>query len=474
MTKKTLTLSALSLLIIFLFFSCNKDLFDDDGDLVKVEGNNVTSTTKIVTSKEVPDVANSFSDFIKEMNNQDIFVDPTMYELTNLKEEKSYSAQVYLGDFDDNKFYNIAVKRNIDQSLGTPKIIEYQTSMSKKTINTNNFKNSTWKLNNYNTYSLKEKLKGSISKNNASSSPCSGDGVFIPEGGTGFNVSHLSGDNFSDNIFNSDNGGNLGGSGTGTRSGWVSVCFATLELTPYRCNGDNAGTPHSPSECGDASTSYGGSGEKLSVGEYCTPIYVTVETQTAPISGFLDVITFDFGLYSPCTLQKLRDKLKTDRENLDTLGLELLEELIRLLGEDSIEHCNPRNGGGPVIPDFSKSTNQKSTGTDCPEPFDVNVIIPSNSWDLFEILNTASTPLGDTALTDAQKIWILDHRNIDGVDALLTFINENGNSINTRSFAKEIIDIMSAELTPDINALNFILEAFSQDKIYNNFDEVFF
>ncbi|MDO5981359.1 AHH domain-containing protein [Flavivirga spongiicola] len=442
MTKKTLTLSVLSLLITFLFFNCNKDLFDDDRDLVKVDGNNVTSTYKIVTAKEVPDVASSFANFIKETGNQNFFVSPRIYELTNLKEEKSYSAQVYLGDFEDNRFYNIAVKRNTDQSLGASKIIEYQTSLPKNTISTSNFKNTTWKLNNYNTSSLKQKLKGSNSKNKASSSPCT-DGVFIPEGGTGFNVTHISGNNFSDNIFNSDNGGNLGASGTGTRSGWVSVCFATLEVVPYSCNGPNSGTPHppggsGPGDCGDASSGYEGSGVRLSVGEYCTPIYVTVETQTAPITDFLNVITFDFGFYSPCTMQKLRDKLKADRENLDTLGLELLEELIRLLGEDSVEHCSNRDDR--PVPDFSKTSSQKSTETDCPEPFDVNVVIPSISWDLFEILNTASTPLGDTALTDAQKVWILDHRNIDEVDALLRFLADNNTSSEAKTEAKMRID----------------------------------
>ena len=34
----------------------------------------------------------------------------------------------------------------------------------------------------------------------------------------------------------------------------------------------------------------------------------------------------------------------------------------------------------------------------------------------------------------------MDYRNIDAVDALLTYINANGNSANTRGFAKEIIN----------------------------------
>lgn len=69
--------------------------------------------------------------------------------------------------------------------------------------------------------------------------------------------------------------------------------------------------------------------------------------------------------------------------------------------------------------------------------------------------------------------WINTAHNLEAVNVLLNFLSSNSMSTEAKNFAVELINILDAETTIDINALNFITQAFSQDKIYNDLDDAF-
>uniref|UniRef100_UPI00404B414F AHH domain-containing protein n=3 Tax=Gelidibacter sp. TaxID=2018083 RepID=UPI00404B414F len=66
--------------------------------------------------------------------------------------------------------------------------------------------------------------------------------------------------------------------------------------------------------------------------------------------------------------------------------------------------------------------------------------------------------------------WVMNPNNIGSVKDIFSFIVANDYSEESKTFALELFTIMLSETVVDSNVLNFTLEAFNQDKIYNNFD----
>lgn len=80
---------------------------------------------------------------------------------------------------------------------------------------------------------------------------------------------------------------------------------------------------------------------------------------------------------------------------------------------------------------------------------------------------------GESEITRRQFDWITNQDNSTEVSLLLNFVSENGMTSKTKAFALELVDLLSEEDTTDFKALNFTLEAYTQNIMHSDFNLTF-
>lgn len=137
---------------------------------------------------------------------------------------------------------------------------------------------------------------------------------------------------------------------------------------------------------------------------------------------------------------------------------------------NEVQVCGGSGGGGGFIPPSGGGTN---TGS--------GIVLPPPSGDGD---NTVTTPVShdgsnvavtnltrDLTLSSRQISWL--NNNTEVAETLLLYLIAKRYSVEGKNFSSELINLMMLDPTVSLNALNFMLEAEVQDKIYNAFDEAF-
>tara|TARA_R110002049_G_scaffold14680_1_gene61604 strand:+ start:204 stop:2111 length:1908 start_codon:yes stop_codon:yes gene_type:complete len=443
--KNFLKIGILSFGIFLLLWNCQTENFSDsesNSERTSEPDTTVSSrpqaTYKIVTKKEVPEIAALFNTAFNNSRFKKAQVSPIIYELTKPSGVKSYSAIIGLEHNVKNKFYNIAVEQSPNGILGEAIVVEYQTSISNLEITTENYNTFNWKIRQQTVESFLIQQNSQYLKSSTQPCPETETSFDIGAGGLGFSVTGSGGSNLSNNFIN-----NSGGTNTGSRltftTGWVTVCSPMLTTRKYSCNGPNSGTPHSPgpnsgnsgdTSCGDASTGYGGSGSTVVPIQSCRDFYVVVENYVVRIDDWM--ISLDDSRGDGVNeLIQLEENLASGILDLNDNGKQLATEITKKVSSLSL---GQKSTSG-------KGFTNKTKDSPCPEPIDLPIAIPNNSWELYGILNTLTLSYIPN-LTDAEINWIFDIVNSAEVDELLSFLDENDESDGAKEFAENHIEAL--------------------------------
>ncbi|PKV48986.1 zincin-like metallopeptidase toxin 3 of polymorphic toxin system [Aquimarina sp. MAR_2010_214] len=457
----------IAVLLTFFFSSCEKEegFITESVSLNTTEEHSSSSYT-YASGTEVPEVFEAFNIALnapKSKSFDNVTVDKNqVVELTTLSGDKTYSMLLTVPNTSAYEFYNLVVKKYADGTIGEPFVLQYQTDKKAHEITAEDYNSLNWQIT---SYEAKDFFGREISVlSSKSSSPCSSVDIRpdTPNSVGGFSAEGSLSSYFikGKRLPRTSNAGPNGVLGT------VTTCVKQTRRVHHQCKGPNSETNHpegpnsgaaGDGRCGDARSSYSGTGDKLVTQITCIDVNVVVKGQYSSTNAIDGTVIYDYtdiyfnkGKYSLCQLENIYNGLVENQANLNPGGIKLRDRIKTTLGLDGYSsYCSGQRRDGGAVKAHSKGAVGPGSATPdasiagsqvrCADNIDnVAISTPSEIHNLIKSLKTIGRD-DFHGITTAQEKWLLDPKNQTEARKIAYFVESKQGNGEAKKTAKEMI-----------------------------------